>query len=141
MGTGISQVIPIVVAADCAKKDSLVMFEQPELHIHPRMQVELGDILISTIQSKSKENNAPVFLIETHSEHLILRLLRRIRETNDGELPAGFSSVTPDMLSVAYVQQNAENGIEIISLPVTPDGDFSRRWPNGFFAERAEELF
>ena len=141
MGTGISQVIPIVVAADSATKDSTVMFEQPELHIHPKMQVELGDVLITAIHCKSEENNTPIFLIETHSEHLILRLLRRIRETNDGELPNGVSPITPDLLSVMYVQPNEENGLEIISLPVTSDGDFDRRWPSGFFTERAKELF
>ena len=140
MGTGISQVIPIVVAADIANKDSMVMFEQPELHIHPKLQVELGDILISAIHRKSEESNTPIFLIETHSEHLILRLLRRVRETNDGELFNGYP-VTPEMFSVAYVQPNTKNGTEITPLHITNDGDFSRKWPNGFFDERAEELF
>ena len=80
------------------------------------------------------------FLIETHSEHLILRILRRIRETTDGELPADAMPITPEHLAVLYVQPGKE-GSEVINIPVNEDGEFDRPWPQGFFAERAKELF
>ena len=80
------------------------------------------------------------FLIETHSEHLILRILRRIRETTDGELPQGIPDVYPEQVAVLYVQPGRED-TEVLHIPVTADGEFERTWPNGFFAERAEELF
>jgi hypothetical protein len=138
MGTGISQVLPIVIAAALARPGALVALEQPELHIHPKLQVALGDIFIKTALSKE---NAPMFLLETHSEHLMLRLLGRVRETTEGELGESIPPIAPEMISVLYVQGKAEGGTEVIQLPITPDGDFEHRWPNGFFAERAEELF
>lgn len=62
-------------------KKRLIAIEQPELHIHPRLQAAIGDLFVESIQK-----NGHRFIIETHSEHLILRLLRRIRETEKGKL-------------------------------------------------------
>lgn len=138
MGVGISQVLPVVVAATTARRGALVAIEQPELHIHPAWQTALGDVFIKAIAG---QETPPLFLLETHSEHLMLRLLRRIRETHEGELPESFPQVLPEMLSVLYVQPNEEGNTEIMQIPVTPDGDFGKKWPNGFFAERAKELF
>ncbi|MBK7994109.1 MAG: DUF3696 domain-containing protein [Blastocatellia bacterium] len=78
--------------------------------------------------------------LETHSEHLILRLLRRIRETNDNELPPDAPALTPDKVSVIYVEQTAE-GVKLTPLRIDETGEFIDRWPKGFFEERAEELF
>jgi predicted ATPase len=80
------------------------------------------------------------FLIETHSEHLMLRLLRRIRETTEGELTGGSVALSPDDVSVVYVQSSAK-GVEMLPLPIDETGEFSTKWPKGFFDERAEELF
>lgn len=134
VGIGISQVLPVVVAA-LEPSALLVAIEQPELHIHPAVQVGLGDLLI-----KSAKEHGTSFLIETHSEHLILRLLRRIRETTDGELPPGGVPLKPEDLSVVYVQ-SGEKGVEMVPLPIDKTGEFTKRWPKGFFDERAEELF
>jgi hypothetical protein len=137
MGVGISQVMPVLVAGALSKRGALIAIEQPELHIHPAWQTTLGDIFL---QAVAKEN-PPLFLLETHSEHLMLRILRRIRETHEEELPAGFPEAQPELVSVLYVQPQEGGHTEIIRIPVTPDGDFGRKWPNGFFAERAKELF
>lgn len=134
VGIGISQVLPVVVAA-LEPSASLVAIEQPELHIHPAVQVGLGDLLI-----KGSKEHGISFLVETHSEHLILRLLRRIRETSEGELPAGFPAVSADILSVLYVGRG-EKGVTITPLSVDETGEFAERWPKGFFEERAAELF
>jgi len=134
VGIGISQVLPVVVAA-LEPSASLVAIEQPELHIHPAVQVGLGDLLI-----KGAKEHGINFLIETHSEHLILRLLRRIRETAEGELPPGAFALMPDDVSVVYVQPG-EGGVELVPLPIDATGEFTTRWPKGFFDERAEELF
>ena len=148
VGVGISQVLPILVAALLPHRrgssaesrpttlthgPSFVMVEQPELHIHPAMQTELGDLLIT--QSKDRQ-----FLIETHSEHLILRLLRRIRETTEGKLPEGAPSYQPESLRVLHVD-SPDGRVVVKPLQVDPTGEFIDRWPHGFFAERAEELF
>jgi len=70
----------------------------------------------------------------------MLRLLRRVREQTDDEVPPGVLGITADDMSVVYVENSAE-GVRFRPLRVSPDGDFADRWPNGFYAERAEELF
>ncbi len=79
-GVGISQVLPVVIGA-ASDLPKLFAIEQPELHIHPRLQVALGDIFIHAVKGKDRDNSYRILLIETHSEHLLLRLLRRIRQS------------------------------------------------------------
>lgn len=134
VGIGISQVLPVVVAA-LEPSAALVAIEQPELHIHPAVQVGLGDLFI-----KGAKEHGINFLIETHSEHLILRLLRRIRETTEDEVPPGAIGIQPADVAVIYVQ-STESGVELVPLPIDETGEFTTRWPKGFFDERAEELF
>ncbi|MBN8417418.1 MAG: AAA family ATPase [Verrucomicrobia bacterium] len=134
MGIGFSQMMPLVTSA-FGSENRLIAIEQPELHIHPALQTELADLFI---QSAKERGNR--FLIETHSEHLILRVMRRIRETNDNTLQDGKTPIRPEDVAVLYVQPG-ENGSEVIELPVTADGDFAVPWPGGFFAERSAELF
>ncbi|MCG3199132.1 MAG: hypothetical protein GHCLOJNM_03641 [bacterium] len=133
VGYGLSQIVPIVI--QCLLRNcSILTFEQPELHIHPRLQAALGDLFIHSAQRGNQ------LIIETHSEHLILRLLRRIRETTNGTLPEGVDPLRPEDLSVLYVKRG-KGGSEVVQLPVTPDGDFESDWPEGFFTERERELF
>lgn len=132
VGVGISQLFPLVVAAIEAKQ-GIIACEQPELHVHPRIQVGIGDLL-------TQSNNKSTFLIETHSEHLILRILRRIRETSEGELPEGLQPVSPADVSIVYMEPGAE-GVRTRRIEIDRFGEFSSRWPDGFFAERGEELF
>lgn len=134
IGVGISQVLPVLVAA-LYHKSGIVAIEQPELHIHPAFQVALGDLFIE----QTLEHPGLKFVLETHSEHLMLRLLRRIRETGDNEAPEGLA-LKPDKLSIYFIEQG-DAGISCHSIRVDEDGDFIDRWPKGFFAERAGELF
>ena len=134
VGFGISQVLPIVLQNRLSKKKTLLI-EQPEIHLHPAHQAELGDMFI-----RSAKERGNTLLLETHSEHLILRLLRRIRETNDNNLPKGFPQISPEDVAVLYVQPG-ENGAQVIEIPVTEDGDFKNPWPGGFFEESIKELF
>jgi len=85
IGVGVSQLLPLLVAA-AVVKNGLIACEQPELHVHPRVQVAIGDMLLNT----SEKTN---FLIETHSEHLVLRLLRRIREDGSGLAKGRFGDI------------------------------------------------
>jgi predicted ATPase len=135
IGIGISQVLPVIVAGLSAKK-GFVAIEQPELHIHPALQVALGDLFIEQIGKYPDVT----LLLETHSEHLMLRLLRRIRETSDDELPPGAPQLSPDSLSI-YFSEKSENGIAFLPIRVDREGEFIDRWPHGFFRERAEELY
>lgn len=134
VGVGISQLLPVVVAA-LSRPSGVVAVEQPELHIHPGLQVELGDLFAQRIQEFDG-----IFLLETHSEHLVLRLLRRIRETSEQEVPPGKPSLDPDDVAVQYVESGPA-GTTIKRLRINKQGDFDDRWPRGFFEERVEELF
>lgn len=132
VGVGISQLFPLIVAAVVARQ-GLVTCEQPELHVHPRIQVGIGDLL-------TQANRECSFLVETHSEHLILRILRRIRESTEGELPHGLKPLAPEDVSIIYLD-TAAGGVKATRIEIDRDGEFTSRWPNGFFAERGEELF
>jgi predicted ATPase len=124
VGVGISQVLPIVVGA-VAPGGSVMAIEQPELHIHPAMQVALGDLFIEGATKRGMS-----FLIETHSEHLILRLMRRIRE----------GSISPTQIVVVFVEP-VQGGRRFVELGIDEEGDFIDEWPGGFFEESFREKF
>jgi len=134
VGVGISQVLPVVVAAQDGSA-SVVCIEQPELHIHPAVQVGLGDLFID-----GAVNQGLSFLIETHSEHLILRLLRRIREAAEMTSKVIDQPLSPALIGV-YCLSKRNGAVTIDEIPVTKDGDFAKPWPQGFFDERGAELF
>ena len=137
IGVGVSQVIPVVVGS-LVQGERMVVVEQPELHLHPAVQARLGDLFING----ALEDAGNRFILESHSEHLMLRLLRRIRETaeQDEDYPDYLAGVKPEHISVYYVQSR-EGKTEMIPLRISKEGDFLDRWPNGFFDERADELF
>lgn len=134
VGIGVSQVLPVLVNA-YGLSNRLVAIEQPEIHLHPALQAELADVFIESAMGERKNT----FLLETHSEHLILRILRRIRETAEGSLPPGRHPIRPGDVSVMYVDTQP-GGTRVVPIEVTSDGDFKTSWPDGFFAERAAEL-
>lgn len=136
VGAGISQIVPVVVAA-LEGRSGLALVEQPEIHVHPAMQVGLGDLFIEALTVGSSRRT---LLIETHSEHLILRLLRRIRETTDKGLAEAAPALSGDKLSVLYVVSEPE-GVRVHRLRIDEYGEFVDPWPKGFFEERAKELF
>ena len=144
LGEGITQVVPVIAA--CVRGSSqkcLVAIEQPELHLHPSVAAKLGDLLVSSMLQDSDRDvssNQSQSLIETHSEHLILRILRRIRQTTNDELPEEIPPVMPDDVCVLWVD-NLGNGTTFQRLRIDDQGEFIDRWPQGFFSERAEELF
>jgi AAA ATPase domain len=140
IGIGISQLVPVVVSA-LRRQDGLLVIEQPELHIHPAVQVSIGDLLIRAIQTDPHRlEPGKTLLIETHSEHIMLRLLRRIRETALNELPPGADGLKSSDLAGIYVERMVD-GVQFRALAIDKEGEFADRWPHGFFEERAGELF
>jgi hypothetical protein len=135
VGIGISQVLPVLVHA-YADRGQIVAIEQPEIHLHAELQAEMGDVFI---QSALGENQN-TFLLETHSEHLILRIMRRIRETRDGKLPQGFPRVTEKDVSILFVQPDGPRSI-VREMPLNERGELVKAWPGGFFEESYRELF
>jgi predicted ATPase len=102
-----------------------MVIEQPEVHLHPRLQSAVGDLLIDTVTSGRAQ-----VLVETHSEHLVLRLLRRVRE----------GLLDPAALAVLYVEQDDAGAAFVRRLEVDADGDLVDGWPGGFFDERLGEV-
>ena len=133
VGVGISQVLPVVVAAQDGRA-GLVSIEQPELHIHPSVQVGLGDLFID-----GALNHGLSFLIETHSEHLIMRLQRRLRETAAGELPEGQAPLAAEQVNIVYLDRDDRGVVTQVTIGLEADGKFADRWPRGFFPERMQE--
>lgn len=135
IGIGVSQLLPVLVKA-YASKNAVIAIEQPEIHLHPALQAELADVFIESALGEQKNT----YILETHSEHLILRLLRRIRQTAEKTLPAGKTPIRPEDVAILYVKPSKE-GSRVVCLPPNSEGDFDHQWPDGFFAERAKELF
>ena len=129
VGFGISQVLPVLVQT-VLSSGNIVAIEQPEVHLHPKLQAQLATLFVDSYKHRGNQ-----FIIETHSEHLILRLQRLIREgrgKSDG--------LKPDDVSVLYVTRN-ENGSRCQQLRLNEYGDFIDPWPGGFFEEAFEETF
>jgi hypothetical protein len=128
VGVGISQMIPVVVSCLMNPK-GLVAIEQPELHIHPAIQVGMGDLFIEATQGPQPAIGAErTLLVETHSEHITLRLLRRIRENTNNEVPPGFKGLTVDDITVIYVEPT-EAGPKFKVITTDKEGDWVDRWP------------
>lgn len=134
VGVGISQVLPVVVAAQDGSA-SVVCIEQPELHIHPAVQVGLGDLFID-----GAVNQGLSFLIETHSEHLVMRLQRRLREAMSGELQDGAPKIDPSLITMLYLGRDETGAVCATPIGLTEQGKFDSAWPNGFFPERTIEV-
>lgn len=99
VGFGVSQVLPVVTLLQYVPEGSTVILEQPEIHLHPLAQAGLADVIIQAAKRRRVQ-----VVLESHSEHLLLRLQRRIAEeiisANDVRLyfcdaPKGVSTLTP----------------------------------------------
>lgn len=114
---------------------TVCFIQQPELHLHPALQAALGDVFIEASGGRNQ------LIIETHSEHLLLRFLKRVRQTHHQVDIAPELRLKPEDLCVIYFDPQTNGTTDVRRLRVTPEGDFMDRWPNGFFEERGKELF
>lgn len=135
IGAGVSQVIPVLVSVlDTASKVTAI--EQPELHLHPAVQCSLGDLFIRAVNNADER----FFIIETHSEHLLLRLMRRIREASTGKEEATDLKVAPDSIALLFVE-TVDGRSHYRPITIGDRGKLKDEWPGGFFEERLKELF
>lgn len=114
IGVGASQLLPILVAGLSAPARGVLMIEQPELHLHPKVQSRLADFFLFSRPDVT-------FVVETHSEYLITRVRRRIAE----------AAVTPSSVQVLFAEQSS-GATTVRALPLSEMGDFEV-WPKGFF--------
>ncbi|MFM8234240.1 MAG: AAA family ATPase, partial [Holophagaceae bacterium] len=133
VGVGVSQILPILCDIEAMANDksqpkrinqALMIIEQPELHLHPRLQTELADWFIDNRDKAS-------FLIETHSEEILQRILRRIRE----------KKLKNDDISVLFVNQDDQGVSSLEEVEISEKGNFRSIWPDpqGFFSESYSE--
>ncbi len=123
VGVGVSQVLPVIVAAVFAPPGHIVIVEEPESHLHPFAETVLADLFIQT----SKERNVQ-FIVETHSEHLMNRLQRRIAE----------QQASQDDMAIYFCQRDGATPV-VEPLKLNSFGDIEN-WPPNFFGDEMAEL-
>ena len=124
MGYGLSQFLPVLVFCYYVPEGSTLILEQPGMHLHPKVQSQLADLLIEVVT----ERNLQV-LVESHSEHLLNRLQRRVAEEKIGA----------DQTAV-YFCQNDKGVSTIEHLEMDELGNI-KNWPPNFFGDEMGDLF
>jgi len=124
IGFGASQTLPIIIESFYAPLDSVILIEQPEIHLHPKAQSILGDLFIKA----AKEGNRS-FIIETHSEHILARVRRRIAEKR----------IRKEDIAIYYFEPTSD-GTRIHEVTLNEQGQYES-FPEGFFEEDVVEAF
>jgi hypothetical protein len=122
VGVGVSQVIPVIVAALFAQSGHIVIAEEPESHLHPLAQARLAELLASVSAARGVQ-----FIMETHSEHLFRRMQTLIAR----------QTVKPEQAAMYFVERD---GFTAKLLPLNID-DYGRvtNWPPQFFGDALGE--
>ena len=129
VGFGISQVLPVLVLLAYANEGDTILLEQPEIHLHPAVQSGLADILIEAALARKVQ-----VIVESHSEHLLARLQRRMAEH---ELARGLK-LTPDDVAVYFVDYvGAESRLHELRMDLFGNIE---NWPKDFFGDRGAEI-
>ena len=123
VGFGVSQVLPVLILCYYAPEGSILILEQPEAHLHPKVQTELADVLIDAVTNRNIQ-----IILESHSEYLLSRLQRRIAE----------GQISSDDTALYFCQIN-DGTSEIEQLDVDEYGNI-RNWPQDFFGDVTGEL-
>ncbi|WP_288450131.1 DUF3696 domain-containing protein [uncultured Acinetobacter sp.] len=124
VGVGISQILPVIIEG-IIRKNSTICVEQPEIHLHPKLQADLAEFFVDTCKNNQ-------WIIETHSEALMLRLQKLLRMKDE--------RIKPEDISIIYVHPTL-NGSKLHHIRLDEDGGFRDEWPAGFFDERIDEIF
>lgn len=136
VGSGIGYVLPVLCAVFSSPGIANPCFiQQPELHLHPALQAAMGDVFLEASASGKQ------ILAETHSEHMLLRILKRIRQTHLLANIAPELKINAEDVCVLYFDPSQDGTTIVKRLRITEDGEFMDRWPRGFFGERDLELF
>ena len=117
VGFGISQVLPIIIQGFLAQPGSITIVEQPEIHLHPKMQADLGDLLIDIVKTDNKK-----LIVETHSEYILRRIRRRISE---GKLKKD------DVAICLFHPKTNEGPAWVEKLDINEKGAF--KWPEEYY--------
>lgn len=124
-GQGMSQVLPIIVRCNMKEEGSIVLVEQPELHLHPAAHASLAKLF-----TKTAKGNNQKYIVETHSENIILGIREAIVDKN---IP-----FTPDDAIIYFIDED-EEGAYLREIVIDEEGNLSE-WPTGVFNESYELL-
>ena len=129
VGFGISQVLPVLVQCFYAPSGSIILMEQPEIHLHPSAQSALADVMIDVINSREngKDRNIQL-IIETHSEHFLRRMQRRIAE-----------NAVPQEKVSAYFADITKTPATLEPLQIDIFGNI-QNWPDKFFGDEMGDI-
>lgn len=129
VGFGVSQVLPALVQAFYCPPNSTVWMEQPEIHLHPQVQAELADVFISATKAREngKERNVQL-IIESHSEHFLNRLQRRVAE----------GALGPEDVAVYFCHRTSSDN-ELEPLRINIFGEIEN-WPENFFGDEMADI-
>lgn len=129
VGFGVAQVLPVLVQCFYAPENSIIIMEQPEIHLHPNAQSALADVFIDVINSKENGHYRNIqLIIETHSEHFLRRLQRRIAE----------GGITEDSVS-AYFANSDTYPTKLDPLRIDIFGNITN-WPKNFFGDEMGDI-
>lgn len=128
VGFGVSQVLPVLTACYYAPEGSTLILDQPEAHLHPKAQSELADVLIDVVKNRKVQ-----IILESHSEHLLLRLMRRIAEYGIEK-----EGISKDLTAFYFCEINDGNS-KAEQLKVDEYGNISN-WPRDFFGDEMGDL-
>ncbi len=123
VGFGISQVLPVLTLCFYAPAGSTIIFEQPEIHLHPAVQAGLADVFLDAIKQRGIQ-----IILESHSEHLLHRLQLRIAE----------EEVSTEDIRLYFAQAN-DGESKLTELDLDEYGNI-RNWPKGFFGDEIGDL-
>lgn len=127
VGQGMNQALPLVVRANVTDRpDSMIILEQPELHLHPAAHGDLAELF-----AKSAKKNNQTFIIETHSENMLLRLRKLIVDNDFG--------FTKDDIVIYWLEDAQFKGQELMEITIDDDGVLSD-WRDGVFDEGLKEI-
>ena len=118
VGFGVSQILPVITLLQYVPENSTVLLEQPELHLHPLAQAELADLFIQVARKRNLQ-----IIFESHSEHLLLRLQRRVAENAIESSETNF-----------YFCEKANKNSKLRRLEIDRYGMISN-WPNKFMGD------
>jgi predicted ATPase len=123
VGFGVSQVLPVLTLCYSTPEGSTIIFEQPEIHLHPKVQGYLADVFIDVIKTRNVQ-----IIVESHSEHLLRRLQLRIAE----------EQLDVDKTALYFCDSSAK-GSTIKPLQLDEYGNITN-WPPEFFGDITKEL-
>ncbi len=129
VGFGVSQVLPVLVQCFYAPPGSVIVMEQPEIHLHPNAQSALADVMIDVINSRENGEDRNIQLvIETHSEHFLRRLQRRIAENTVAkhQVSAFFANIDKTPAALEPLKIDTYGAI--------------RNWPKNFFGDEMDDI-